>query len=161
MARPMAWAEVPVEETWNLEKVFGSTAEWEQALSGVSGLIPGVTAFKGRLGEGPAVLLECLKATTAVTVAFQPVAAFASLRLSEDNTSTDHQMMVGRVQAMGAQMGAATSFVASELIQLSEGTLERMSFAQGAQRIQDGLAILGPEYGELMRQALHERWIYR
>lgn len=147
MTRLMARADVPVEETWNLEKVFGSAAEWEQALSEVSDLIPGVTAFKGRLGEGPSVLLECLKASTAVSVAFQPVAAYASLRLSEDNTSTEHQMMVGRVQALGAQMGAATSFVASELLQLPEGTLERYL------REEPGLE----DYRPLLEQLIRER----
>lgn len=147
VARLMTRAEVPVEETWNLEKVFASAAEWEKALNAVSGLIPDVTAFKGRLGEGPAVLLECLKASTAVSVAFQPVGTYSSLRLSEDNTATEHQMMMGRVQALSAQLGAATSFVTSELLQLPEGTLERYL------REEPGL----DEYRPLLEQLIRER----
>ncbi len=37
----------------------------------------------------------------------------------------------------------------------------KMSYAEGAELIQEGLAVLGPEYGEILRRALHERWIYR
>jgi len=44
---------------------------------------------------------------------------------------------------------------------LDPGYTESLSFAHGARSIQDGLAVLGIEYGSILQRAFSERWIDR
>ncbi|HBK60168.1 MAG TPA: oligoendopeptidase F, partial [Firmicutes bacterium] len=63
MSRRLLRSEVPVEDTWRLADLFASVEEWERVLASVDAEIAGVARFRGRLGEGGAVLLECLEAS--------------------------------------------------------------------------------------------------
>jgi oligoendopeptidase F len=125
MGNLLTRTEVPVEETWNLEAVYPAQSDWEAALQAATDLIPAVTAYAGRLGEGAQTTLACLQARDALTLASQPVTAYATLRLSEDNTATAAQMLAARAFTLEVDIAAALSFIESELLQLPEGTLER------------------------------------
>jgi oligoendopeptidase F len=149
VARLLTRAEVPVEETWNLESVYPSFARWEADLQAALDLIPGVTVYKGRLGEGAAVTLACLKARDILTLQAQPVGAYAHLRLSEDNRATESQVMAARAQQMGVQIEAALSFISSELLKLPEGTLERWLQAE------PGLEAYRPYIEQLIAERPH------
>lgn len=124
MVKRLSRAEVPVEETWDLRDLFPSAQEWEAELGAVESAIPGVAAYKGRLGEGPGVLLACLEAQEALWVRLTRVATYASLGLSEDGTNPTNQGNSSRVGALAARMGAALEFVRSEILDLPDGTVE-------------------------------------
>jgi len=125
MPQRLTRAEVPVEETWNLDDLFPSAEAWEAELAAVEAAIPGVTTYKGRLGEGAAVLLACLEAQEALWVRFTRVATYARLRLAEDGTSPANQAASSRVGALAARMGAELSFVRSEILELPDGAVSR------------------------------------
>lgn len=57
-ARP----DVPLDQTWRLDDLFTSVEEWEAERAAIEQMIPEVSEFQGRLGEGPQVLLECSEA---------------------------------------------------------------------------------------------------
>ncbi len=59
--RPLR-SEVPVEETWRLEDLFGSDEEWEAALKSLDAGIPAVAQYMGRLKDGPRLMAECFEA---------------------------------------------------------------------------------------------------
>ncbi|NLY53100.1 MAG: oligoendopeptidase F [Firmicutes bacterium] len=125
MARRLTRAEVPVEQTWNLDDIFPSVEAWEEEFAALPELINNVTQYKGRLGEGASVLLGCLKALETLQLRSRKVFAYASLNNSVEGTNPAIQAMAGRASAMGAQMQAEISFVQSEALSLPEGTLER------------------------------------
>lgn len=125
MSKRLTRAEVPKELTWNLADLFPTPQDWEAGLASVEACLPTVTRFKGRLGQGPTVLLECLEAREALREQFVRVETYASLRLSADGTDPDNQAAAARVASVGAQLGAALSFIQSELLALPEGTLAR------------------------------------
>ena len=50
-------SEVPVEETWDLESVYATPADWEAACAELTARLPALAAYRGRLAEGPATLL--------------------------------------------------------------------------------------------------------
>jgi len=87
--------------------------------------IPKVTQFKGRLGEGPKVLLQCIEEMENLQLKFMRVMSYASLKLSADGTDPANQAASGRASALAAKVGAETAFVRSEALALPEGTLER------------------------------------
>ncbi len=138
-----------MEETWNLEEVFPSIESWEAALKEAADQIPTVTAYKGRLGEGAAVALACLKARDALTIKAQPVITYASLRYSEDATATQYQELAARARQLAVQIQAALAFIPSELLQLPEGTLQRYLEEE------PGLAPYRPFFEQLIAQQPH------
>ncbi|MHB0886725.1 MAG: oligoendopeptidase F [Bacillota bacterium] len=125
MQKRLTRAEVPVEETWNLSDLFPSVQAWEAGLASVDSNIANVTKYRGKLGDGPAVLLACLTALEDLRKQFVRVMSYASLNLSSDGTSPANQAMAGRVAALAAKMQAATSFIETESLALPDGTLER------------------------------------
>jgi len=123
-------SEVPVEETWDLTDMFPSPEAWEAELAAVEGNIGQVTRFKGRLGEGPAVFLDCLKAQEELQKQFMRVGVYAYLVLSSDGTSPANQVAAGRSAALMAKIDAETTFIRSESLALPDGTLERYLAAE-------------------------------
>lgn len=124
MKKRLTRAEVPAHLTWNLDDIFPSTEAWEKEMAAVVADIPTVTQYKGRLGEGPHVLVQCLEATEALQKKLMRVMVFASLKQSGDGTDPVNQMAMGRASSVSAQVQAATSFVRSEALALPDGTLE-------------------------------------
>ncbi len=118
-------AEVPVEQTWKLEDLFETVEEWEAALREIEELLPTVTQYKGRLGEGSQVLLECLEAQANVTEKGILVGTYASLRSSEDGSNPDNQAISGKVASAFARLNASLSFVDTEILSLPDGTVEQ------------------------------------
>ena len=124
MQKRLTRAEVPAELTWNLDDLFPSTEAWEAGLAAVEADIPTVVQYKGRLGESAATLLACVQTQEALYERFIRVATYASLRNSEDGTSPVNQGNAARVGALGAKVGAAFSFIRSEILALPDGTVE-------------------------------------
>ncbi|MBT9133733.1 MAG: Oligoendopeptidase F, plasmid [Firmicutes bacterium] len=125
MAVQFARAEVPVAETWNVEDIFPTPLAWEQELGELAGSVRSVAAYKGRLHEGPQVLLACLLALETLQTRAVKVFSYASLNLSADGTNPLYQAMAGKAGAAGAEAQAQTSFVQSEALGLPGGTLEK------------------------------------
>ena len=125
MAQRMKRSEVPVEQTWNLEDLFSTLADWEEARMELEDELPTVTQYEGRLHEGANVLYVCLEAQTALMEKATLVATYANLRSSEDGTNAENQANSAKVSATLAKVGAALSFVNSEILALPEGTIEK------------------------------------
>jgi len=121
----MARSEVPAHLTWNLEDIFPNIDAWERALTAITSEIPRVTAYQGRLGEGPLILIECLEAMEELSKGLIRVMAYASLMQAGDGTDPANQAAMGRAASLAAQMQSATSFIRSEALSLPQGTLEK------------------------------------
>jgi oligoendopeptidase F len=124
MARRLTRAEVPAEQTWNLADIFPTVAAWEAEYSEIPGLVGTVTTFKGRLGEGAKVLLECLDAQEALQKRLAKVAVYASLNIATDGTNPAAQAVSGKAASLSASVQADTSFIQSEALGLPDGALD-------------------------------------
>jgi len=147
VAKRLARAEVPVEQTWRLEDLFATHEAWEEELAAIEGAAAGVTQYKGRLGEGAATLLACLSANEELGARMVRAATYASLRASEDGSSPENQASAAKAQATLARMGAALSFIQSEILQLPDGMVERFLEEQ------PGLAV----YRRMLEQILEAK----
>lgn len=72
--------EVPKENTWKLDDLFVSRADWEAALQEVQKDVINVTQYKGQLGKSASVLVDCLTALEQFENKVIHVATYASLR---------------------------------------------------------------------------------
>jgi oligoendopeptidase F len=117
-------AQVPVEQTWNLDDLYPSQEAWEAGLKACEEAIPSVSQYQGRLAEGATVLRDALLTQEALYEKLIRVSTYASLRLSEDGTNPTYQGMMARVGALQAKFGAATSFFKSEILAMSPEQVE-------------------------------------
>ena len=130
MAKRLTREEVPIEETWRLEDLFPTMQDWEECLASIDPEISKVTRYRGRLGEGPGILLECLEAAENLMREFYHVNLYAHLLLSGDGTNPDNQAIAGRSAATGARVRAGLSFIEPEILGLPDGTIEQYLAAE-------------------------------
>lgn len=128
--RRLTRSEVDEAQTWNLDDLYRSQAEWEADLAAVQEKVGLVTAYRGRLGQGAGQLLGCLQALEALQVNLSRVGVYADLRIAEDAISSANQETSDRAAALYATVQAAISFVRSEVLLLPDGTVERFLAAE-------------------------------
>ncbi|WP_411954854.1 oligoendopeptidase F [Alkalibacillus sp. S2W] len=124
MANRLTRQEVPTEQTWLLDDLFTSNAEWEKALNDLTDLTPNVTQYKGRLHEGADVLKACLDAQAELQKKMILVGTYANLRSSEDGTNPENQAMSAKVSSTFAKIQSELAFFNSEVLALPDGTIE-------------------------------------
>ncbi len=123
MVRRPGRTEVPVEQTWNLEGLYATAADWEAELGRVEALLPELAAYAGRLGNGAAEVLACLQLNDSVLMRAEQVAWFAQNRYAEDQGDPARVAMLERAMRLGAGAQAAGAFVKPELLGLPEADL--------------------------------------
>jgi oligoendopeptidase F len=117
-------AEVPVEQTWNLEAIFPSVEEWDKALNGIEAEINQIIPFRNTLSQSPQQLYKCLKVTERVSREMEKISLYANLGSAVDNS--DQAAQARAVQARGkyAKLQATTAFIEPELIAIGFPTLK-------------------------------------
>lgn len=117
--------EVPLEETWDLESFFPSTAAWEHAYQEVKRSLPAIKAYQGTLGEGPGQLLDCLTAVEDTLQQAGKVAMYGLLASAVDITNQEAAARVGQGRSLAAEVKAAASFLKPELAAIGFDKLYR------------------------------------
>ena len=115
--------DVTEKDKCNLSSIFKSDDEWEQALKEIPALSTKVAAYKGRLGESSATLLEALKALEAAELKLETVYHYASLQHEadeDDTTATDRE---GRAMIAYTNMQSELSFIDPEIQAIDESKL--------------------------------------
>ncbi|MGB3330451.1 MAG: oligoendopeptidase F [Thermomicrobiales bacterium] len=115
--------QVAIEDTWDLDTIYPSNEAWEQALAEAPTLIENVVAFRGRLGEGAAVVKDAFDALYRAEDVLGRVVTFASLRRDEDTTDVERNARYERAIAVAIEAGSALAFLQPELIALPDGSL--------------------------------------
>jgi oligoendopeptidase F len=121
-------ASIPTEQTWDLEGLYPDQAAWEADLARIDALLAELAPFRGRLGEGPATLLACLRLHDRLSQVARHVNWYATNRLSEDQADPARQALQDRATAMVARVNAATAFLEPELLALPPGTIESLPY---------------------------------
>src|SRR3954470_8631853 len=86
-------SKVKSQDTWNLDSLFKSDAEWERAFKKWEKQIPGYEKFKGKLGGSAEMLAACLQFDSAIDRASEKLGVYASLRCTEDQSNSATQRM--------------------------------------------------------------------
>lgn len=109
-------SQVPHEHTWDLESVFATPADWEQAAAAVEARLGSLARFHGRLAESPEVLLEWFEAWQALALEAGRVLVYANMRRNVDLTDPSGAALQDRARSLAARLGAATAFAEPELL---------------------------------------------
>ncbi len=132
MNKPLTRDQVAPDLTWNLADLFPTEADWSTELDAILTATTTVARHQGHLGEHAATLLACLDARDGLMARLQRASIYAGLRLASDATNAANQAADARASTVGAQVGAALSFVDPEILSLPDGTVERFLAEQPA-----------------------------
>ncbi len=125
-----ARSEVQESLTWDLNDLYLSDKEWEDALKEIEADVKNFDDFRGTLHTGPKALLECLTAQEELTKKLVKVRTYASLKQSADGTDPVNQANSAKVGAVGTKAMAALSFISSEILEFDEGKAEEFIQAE-------------------------------
>lgn len=119
-----ARGDLDVRFTWNLNDIFPSTAEWEQAFEYVNAHYPSLQAYAGKLYESAGVLFEFLKKKEELEITLEKLFLYAMLSKDLDLSGGTALAMFDRVSALGSKFGSVLSFFRPEILNGSLETVE-------------------------------------
>lgn len=125
MGKLLTRSEVPIEATWNLDDLFVSQEAFEAGLKAIELQAAQLTRFRGRLGEGASVLLECLNEQETLMESISRVGAYARLRQSEDGTNPANLANSAKTGDVLSRIQSSLTFIESELLDLEDGIIEQ------------------------------------
>lgn len=116
-------SEVPVEEKWNLDDIYGDINKWEEDLAKIEVMLDKLKTFNGAIHNGKS-LCAYLTQSEEMSYKFKHVYAYCMLKVDEDTRETGSQSLLERAKALSVKISAATSFFMPYLLSLEEETLK-------------------------------------
>ncbi len=111
-----ARSEVPLQQTWALESIFATPAEWDAACQRLDSLLPSLASYQGRLAESPQVLLAAIEKLEEAGILLGKINVYASNASSVDTFDQAATARAGQARSIGARAGAAMAFFDPELM---------------------------------------------
>lgn len=143
--------QIPVRQTWDLEAMFPTPADWERTMAEVQSRLAEIKAFQGRLGEGPATLLAYFRTSESIARLAGKATTYANLQSAADSTDQEAQARVDQGRGLAARLNAAAAFAEPELIGIGFETLREWM------RTEQGLTLYAHYFERLENRAAHVR----
>ncbi len=118
-AKDLERQDVPESELWNLEDLYASPQEWEQAKNEMVDRFDDITQYKGKLGESAETLLACLKLDDGLSKTFSRLYSYASMKFDQDTREAKAMAMRQEVQQLGTRYNTMASFMEPEIVAMS------------------------------------------
>lgn len=116
--------EVPVEQTWNTTDLFPNEKAWESALKQLETDVQAVTYYQSKLKDNGDTLLAAIQTMENFEKQLIKVSTYVTLKLTTDGANPTYQSMAAKAQAQFAKIAAALTFFDSEILELSDETME-------------------------------------
>ncbi|KDE58748.1 oligopeptidase PepB [Halostagnicola sp. A56] len=120
-------SEIDREYTWDLESIYGSDEEWEEAYAAVSDRIEELASYEGQTTDDAETLLAVFELRNDIMREVSTVAAYARMRRDEDTTNQEYQALTAKSQSLAAEAQSAASFIEPELQTLTRSEFESMT----------------------------------
>ncbi|MBP5197508.1 MAG: oligoendopeptidase F, partial [Lachnospiraceae bacterium] len=117
-------SEVKVEDTWKLEDMYQSKEAWEADVAECVRIGDEIAKFEGKVCESAKTLKEVLDLDTKVDWMLTFAYDYAARLHDQDTADTEHQAMSAKIFMTYSQVGAQTSFIAPEIVDLDDAVLE-------------------------------------
>ncbi|PKO17762.1 MAG: oligoendopeptidase F [Chloroflexi bacterium HGW-Chloroflexi-10] len=112
----IARAQVPKEQTWNLESIFPGVADWQTAIRDVEKQLPILAAWQGKMDRSPKELLRCFQESEAAERLAGKIQVYAMLASSVDAGDQEALGRMGQARSLAVRLDAALAFMEPELI---------------------------------------------
>jgi len=117
--------ELPAEAQWDTAALYKNEEDWERDFATVVSEKEKIAAFRGTLGASPEQLLAFLNFDERISRMLDKVYLYAALKCDEDANNSFYQGLKQRVQSLAVELGAISSFVRPELLQIDEKILSQ------------------------------------
>ena len=115
---------IPANDTWDLDGLYASGETWQADFKSLESQMQEYASFQGTLGESAGKLKACLEFDMEFSRTLEKVHTFAHLRNDEDKTNNLHQGNYEKVTRLLTQYQQARSFINSEIMEISEATMQ-------------------------------------
>jgi len=112
--------EIPESDQWDLTVLFPTPEAWSAAKQALEARIPEVEKFRGRLGEGPGVLLGAATLLTGIRKDLNLLSAYASQLSDLDVRDPKAMGMKESLVPLAADLGARAAWLEPEILSLPE-----------------------------------------
>ncbi|WP_226004468.1 oligoendopeptidase F [Natrinema salinisoli] len=119
-------SEIDAEYKWDLESIYATDDDWEDAYEAVAERVDELEAYEGRATESAETLLETLELRDEIMREVSTVAAYARMRRDEDTTNQEYQALTARSQSLAADARSAASFIDPEIQTLTREEFDAM-----------------------------------
>jgi oligoendopeptidase F len=118
--------EVADQYKWDLDSLFASDEQWEDAYEEANEQLEQLQAFEDDATESAERLADLFDCYEMVMRQVADVSAYARMRRDEDTRDSDAQAMSTRAQSLSSAAASATSFIEPAIQQLDRSTLSEM-----------------------------------
>lgn len=127
----MKRSEVAVQDRWNVEAFYPTLEAWNKDFNGLKEQGPGtvwdqIKSLKGRLKEGPAVVVKLLELYLQLDRHLTKLYTYSHLRHDEDVGNTEHKEAYLKISALSHEFREELAWVEPELLQLPEKELQNL-----------------------------------
>jgi oligoendopeptidase F len=137
--------------TWNAESVYSSDEAWEKEVHKILEDIATVKLYQGRVAEGPAVLIEALRAIYELISSVQRAVMYAGFSYAVDTTDQHAAGMRSKAQGVSGQVLSAVSFLQPEILAIGRARLDEWMARN------EKLALYEHFFDDLFRKQKHVR----
>ncbi len=116
--------DVPIEHTWNKEKVYPTWKEWQAEFEAAHSELKNLAVYKGTFGQGPQQLAEWFQQYAMQYQRVIRLSSYASNHVAVDANDAEAKGYDGQADSLWAQFFATVAFVEPEILDLGEVVLE-------------------------------------
>lgn len=118
-------AEVPVELTWDLTKIFINDQEFEDNLQQAIDSNQKITSIAGTLAQSASALKKGIDAVLALYRQVEKLAVYASMKSDQDTANNHYQAYQAQVNSLLAQVDANVAFLEPEILAIPPEKLNK------------------------------------
>lgn len=134
---------------WNIEEMYPDEEQWKADYKTVEEKAKDFTAYSGRLGESPKLLLEALQKKDTIWLILEKVYTYARMKKDEDNRVNQYQAMSDKASTLIAKASSYLSFFIPELLEIPEEKL--LGFLEA----EEGIKLYEHAIKDILREKAH------
>lgn len=131
--------QVPIEETWDLTKLYADQDRWESDFASLRGLGEGIVARRGTLGASVESLASVLDLQAALDERTEHLYVYAMLSRDENTADTAAIARYERIASLATEISEAVSFITPEITDIPSETLRAWMADPRLARYRQGL----------------------
>ena len=116
--------DIPLKDTWALEDLYATDADWEKALARMQARMPELSEFEGKLAQDGQTLCAFLALLEELDTQAESLGNYAMRRGDQDTRDANYQAMNGKFISAVTELSAGLSFATPEIMAIPEENLE-------------------------------------
>ena len=119
-------SEISEEHTWDLESIYDSDEEWEEAFSEAEAQVEELRSYEDSVTDDGETLLEVLQHRDDTMRLVSTVVAYARMRSHEDTRDQEYQALAARAGSLASEASSAISYLEPAIQSLDREELDTM-----------------------------------